>query len=604
MIILGISAFYHDSAIAIVRDGEILYAAQEERFSRKKHDAGFPMNALKNAYEYCNLSAGDIDKVVFYEKPFLKFERLLATYVQFAPKGLRSFLSAMPVWFKEKLFIKQIIKEHTGCDNILFIKHHESHAASAFFPSPFKESAIITIDGVGEWETLTIGRGTENKIEINKTMNFPHSLGLLYSAFTYFNGFRVNSGEYKLMGLAPYGRPKYVNKIYDNLIDVKDDGSFRLNLDFFNYHTGLTMTNNKFHKLFGAKPRKNETDIRELDMDMAASVQLVLEETVEKIIRHTKREQGGDNLSLAGGVALNCVANGKILKKQIFKNIWIQPASGDAGAALGAALYIWYHHQNNKRVVDNINDLQKGSLLGPSYKKDEIELFLEKNKIEYKKLDEHKLPIKIAELLKNENVIGLFSGRMEYGPRALGNRSIIGDARSKNMQKVMNIKIKFRESFRPFAPSLLEEHTGNYFDFAKSSPYMLLVYNIKEDKKVNLSDDETLKNGLGKLDIARSVIPAITHVDYSARIHTVDKKTNPFYYNIIKEFYNQTACPVIINTSFNIRGEPIVNKPEDALRVFQNTDMDYLLLENYLIKKEDKDRKNINYKWIEQFPLD
>ncbi len=604
MIILGISAFYHDSAIAIVRDGEILYAAQEERFSRKKHDAGFPMNALKNAYEYCNLSAGDIDKVVFYEKPFLKFERLLATYVQFAPKGLRSFLSAMPVWFKEKLFIKQIIKEHTGCDNILFIKHHESHAASAFFPSPFKESAIITIDGVGEWETLTIGRGTENKIEINKTMNFPHSLGLLYSAFTYFNGFRVNSGEYKLMGLAPYGKSKYVNKIYDNLIDVKDDGSFRLNLDFFNYHTGLTMTNNIFHKLFGAKPRKNETDIRELDMDMAASVQLVLEETVEKIIRHTKREQGGDNLSLAGGVALNCVANGKILKKQIFKNIWIQPASGDAGAALGAALYIWYHHQNNKRVVDNINDLQKGSLLGPSYKKDEIELFLEKNKIEYKKLDEHKLPIKIAELLKNENVIGLFSGRMEYGPRALGNRSIIGDARSKNMQKVMNIKIKFRESFRPFAPSLLEEHTGNYFDFAKSSPYMLLVYNIKEDKKVNLSDDETLKNGLGKLDIARSVIPAITHVDYSARIHTVDKKTNPFYYNIIKEFYNQTACPVIINTSFNIRGEPIVNKPEDALRVFQNTDMDYLLLENYLIKKEEKDRKNINYKWIEQFPLD
>ncbi len=604
MIILGISAFYHDSAIALIKDGEILYAAQEERFSRKKHDAGFPVNALKNAYEYCNLSASDIDKVVFYEKPFLKFERLLATYVQFAPKGLRSFLSAMPVWFKEKLFIKQIIKEHSGCDNISFIKHHESHAASAFFPSPFKESAIITIDGVGEWETLTIGRGTENKIEINKAINFPHSLGLLYSAFTYFNGFRVNSGEYKLMGLAPYGRLKYVNKIYDNLIDVKDDGSFRLNLDFFNYHTGLTMTNNKFHKLFGAKPRKSEADIRELDMDMAASVQFVLEETVEKIIRHTKKEYGGDNLSLAGGVALNCVANGKILKKQIFKNIWIQPASGDAGAALGAALYIWYHHQNNKRITDNINDLQKGSLIGPSYKRDEIESFLEKNKIEYKKLDEQKLPIKIAELLKNENVIGLFSGRMEYGPRALGNRSIIGDARSKNMQKVMNIKIKFRESFRPFAPSLLEEHTGNYFDFDKPSPYMLLVYNIKEDKKNILSENETLKNGLSKLDIARSVIPAITHVDHSARIHTVNKITNPIYYSIIKEFYNQTACPVIINTSFNIRGEPIVNEPKDALRVFQNTDMDYLLLENYLIKKEDKDRKNINYKWIEQFPLD
>lgn len=604
MTILGISAFYHDSAVALVRDGDILYAAQEERFTRKKHDHSFPINALNDALDYCKISHKDIDCVVFYEKPFLKFDRLLSTYTQFAPGGLRSFLQAMPVWFKEKLFIKHIIQSSTKSENILFTKHHESHAGSAFFPSPFKQAAILTIDGVGEWDTLTIGRGSGNKIEIKKTISFPNSLGLLYSAFTYFTGFRVNSGEYKLMGLAPYGEPKYVNSIYDHLIDVRVDGSFRLNLDYFNYHVGLTMTNRRFNKLFGAAPRKPETPIRQLDMDLAASIQVVLEETVEKLVRYTKKEIGGDNLCLAGGVALNCVANGKILRKQIFKNIWIQPASGDAGGALGAALYLWYHHLGNKRATDGLRDSQKGSFLGPAYPPERIKEFLNVNEIEHVELREDEVAAKIASLLASEKVIGLFHGRMEYGPRALGHRSILGDARSKKMQRVMNVKIKFRESFRPFAPSLLEEETSNYFDFNHPSHYMLLVYDVREDKRLNISPDERNREGLKKLDVVRSDVPAITHVDFSARIHTVNKELNPFYYQVIEAFYKKTGCPVIINTSFNVRGEPIVNSPQDAYNVFRNTDMDYLLLERFLVEKRDEDRQKIDYEWIKTFPLD
>ncbi len=604
MIILGISAFYHDSAVALIQDGRILFAAQEERYTRKKHDPVFPEHALREAYRYCNISPDDVVYVVFYEKPFLKFDRLLSTYVQFAPRGLRSFLQAMPVWFKEKLFIKQIISEHTKNENILFIKHHEAHAASAFFPSPFQEAAIITLDGVGEWDTLTIGSGSGNNIEIGKTILFPNSLGLLYSAFTYFTGFRVNSGEYKLMGLAPYGEPKYVDKIYDNLIDVREDGSFRLNLDYFNYHVGLTMTNRKFDRLFGGSRRKPETPIRELDMDLAASVQVVLEEIVEKIVHFTKKEVGGDNLTLAGGAALNCVSNGKLLRKQIFKNIWIQPASGDAGGALGAALYVWHQHQGNKRQADGSADSQQGSFLGSDYPEEEIRKYLDENGIAYRELEAEEVPVKVAELLDSEKVIGLFHGRMEYGPRALGHRSIIGDARSKKMQRVMNVKIKFRESFRPFAPSLLAEETAEYFDFHHDSPYMLLVYDVKEDKRLDITQELEKKKGLEKLDIARSVIPAITHVDFSARVHTVDKDVNPFYHRVIKEFHKRTGCPVIINTSFNIRGEPIVSSPHDAYKVFKNTDMDFLLLERFLVEKKEEDRKQIDYEWVKTFPLD
>lgn len=602
MIILGISAFYHDSAVSLLKDGEIIYAAQEERFTRKKHDCSFPENALKNALKFCDISANDIDYVVFYEKPFLKFDRLLSTYMQFAPKGLASFLQAMPVWFKEKLYIKHIIQEKTGKSKILFVRHHESHAASAFYPSPFKEAAIITVDGVGEWDTLTIGRGKNNRIEIHKTLEFPHSLGLLYSAFTYFTGFRVNSGEYKLMGLAPYGKPLYVNKIYDNLIDVKKDGSFKLNLEYFNFHTGLTMTNKRFNRLFGASPRKLETPLRKIDMDLAASIQVVLEEIMEKIVFLTKNDIGGDNLVLAGGVALNCVTNGKILKKQIFKNIWIQPAAGDAGGALGAALYFWHNYLKNSRKVIESKDSQKGSFLGPSFDKDEILSFLEEKNIEYKSLDREEVSKTIAKIIENQKVVGVYHGRMEFGPRALGHRSIIGDARSKEMQKIMNLKIKFRESFRPFAPSLLEEKVSDYFDYNYPSNYMLLVYNVRKNKIKVKPDLVEKEEGLKKLDIEKSVIPAVTHVDFSSRIHTVDKETNPFFYNIINEFYKKTGCPVIINTSFNVRGEPIVNTPEDAYQCFKHTNMDYLLLENYLIKKTKQ--IEIDESWLKKFPLD
>ncbi len=604
MNILGISAFYHDSAVALVRDGKIAYAAQEERFSRKKHDPRFPEKALQSLYGYYGLEPKDIDRVVFYEKPFLKFERLLSTYMQFAPAGVSSFVQAMPVWFKEKLFMKSLLAGYFPGKEICFVKHHEAHAASAFYPSPFQRAAILTVDGVGEWDTLSIGRGEGNRIEIRQSIHFPHSLGLLYSAFTYFTGFRVNSGEYKLMGLAPYGEPRFVQAIYDHLIDVKADGSFRLNLDYFNYHVGLTMTSRRFNRLFGAEPRKPESRLRQLDMDLARSVQVVLEEVMMKIVRHVKKEIGGDQLVLAGGTALNCVANGKILKEQVFKDIWIQPAAGDAGGALGAALQFWYQNLDQPRSADGRNDSQQGSFLGPSHSPDAIRRFLLEEGIEFQELDPADVPARVAELIDAQKVIGVLSGRMEYGPRALGHRSIIGDARSREMQKIMNLKIKFRESFRPFAPAILEDRVTEVFDFDHPSPYMLLVYDVRRERRRALDADDLARSGLDKLSVIRSDVPAITHVDGSARIHTVDRVNNPFFYDIIDAFYRRTGCPVVINTSFNVRGEPIVNTPRDAYQCFRHTNMDCLLLENFLVAKKDSERIDVDEEWLKQFPMD
>ncbi|MBF0523322.1 MAG: carbamoyltransferase [Candidatus Omnitrophica bacterium] len=585
--ILGISAYYHDSAACLIKDGEILAAAQEERFTRKKHDFSFP----KNAIQYCLTEAGitikDVNYVAFYDKPFLKFERLLITYLQYAPVGIASFLKAMPLWLKDKIFMKEKIREELNFEgDILFAEHHESHAASAFFPSPFKEAAILTLDGVGEWATASIGIGADNTMKLVEEIDFPHSLGLLYSAFTYYTGFRVNSGEYKLMGLAPYGEPKYVDVIKDNLIDIKDDGSFKLNMKYFNYCAGMTMTSKHFHDLFGAPPRKPESAITQRDMDIAHSIQEVTEEIMLKMAAHAKKITGKDNLCLAGGVALNCVGNGKILKQGLFKNIWIQPAAGDAGGALGAALLIWHQHLKMSRKADNIYDTQKGSYLGPDYAK-ETDDFVSKNNVVFDKYTDETFPKKIAQLIADQNVIGLCHGRMEFGPRALGARSIIGDARSQEMQSIMNLKIKFRESFRPFAPSVTEEDCPEYFDLNIPSPYMLLVADVKEDK-IFQESKTTKKEGIDKLKIKRSVIPAVTHVDYSARIQTVSEKQNPFFYAIIKEFQKLTGCPVIINTSFNVRGEPIICTPEDAYRCFMCTEMDYLVIGNYLFKRTNQ----------------
>jgi carbamoyltransferase len=607
MLILGISAYYHDSAVAIIRDGEVIFAAQEERFSRKKHDSAFPEKALAAGLKYAGIKATDLDYAVFYEKTFLKLDRLFSTYMQFAPVGIRSFLSAVPVWAKQKIFIKDQIREKLGRKNlpILFPTHHEAHIASAFFPSPFADAAVITIDGVGEWETLTIAAAAGNDFHILKRITFPHSLGLLYSAFTYFTGFRVNSGEYKLMGLAPYGEPKHADIIRRKLIDIKPDGSFRLNLKYFNYHTGLTMTGRRFEKLFGVTRRKPETTIRQVDMDLAASIQLVLEEIMEKIVRFARQHVPSDNLCLAGGVTLNCVANGKILKKQIFKNIWIQPAASDAGGALGAALTIWYRHLKNPRQADNRRDSQQGSFLGPAYSAAEIRQFLDGQGIKYSEYgDRGDLARKVAELIDNQKVIGFFQGRMEFGPRALGGRSIIGDARSSEMQSKMNLKIKFRESFRPFAPSMLEEYTGEYFDFDQPSPYMLLVYDIREKYRTQLSVTDQGRRSLDKLSVRRSVVPAITHVDYSARLHTVNKNVSPYYYDVISQFFQRTGCPIIINTSFNVRGEPIVESPQDAYRCFMRTNMDCLVLENFLIEKQQQDFVEVDESWMKEFPLD
>ncbi len=603
MYILGISAFYHDSAACIIKNGEIIAAAQEERFTRKKHDFSFPINAINFCLDYCEITSNQLDLVVFYDKPFLKFERLLETYLAFAPVGIKSFIKAMPLWIKEKLWMKEQIKEKLNYKGkVFFPEHHLSHAASAFYPSPFNEAAILTMDGVGEWTTSSYGIGSGNQIKILGDISFPHSLGLLYSAFTYYTGFKVNSGEYKVMGLAPYGEPKYKKLIYDNLIDVKDDGSFRMNMEYFNYCAGLTMTNEKFNKLFGGQPRKPESKLTQKEMDLARSVQEVTEEIVLKMGNHVFNETKMKNLTLAGGVALNCVANGRLLREGPFDNIWIQPAAGDAGGALGAALLGWY--LNNPRQTDGINDFQKGSYLGPEYSDEDILKFLKTNNIPHKKISDDEIITNTAKLLADEKVIGWFQGRMEFGPRALGSRSIIGDARSSKMQSVMNLKIKFRESFRPFAPSVLMEHLSDYFELDKPSPYMLLVANVLKNRRKEMTEQEKKLFGIDKLNIIRSDIPAITHIDYSARIQTVHKETNPKYHRLIEEFYKLTNYAVIINTSFNVRGEPIVCSPEDAYKCFMRTDMDFLVMGNFIIDKTVQPEFKEDKDWRKEFQLD
>ena len=608
--ILGISAFYHDSAACILVDGKIIAAAQEERFTRKKHDASFPKNAINFVLNYANLHLNNVDQIVFFEKPFLKFERLLETYVAFAPKGFVSFSKAMPLWINEKLFQKNLLfnklkkhdKNYKSDKNIFFSDHHLSHAASAFFPSPFEEAVVLTADGVGEWATTTVAIGKGNELEIKKEIHFPHSLGLLYSAFTYYTGFKVNSGEYKLMGLAPYGNPIYENKIKE-LIDIKDDGTFRLNQKYFNYATGLTMTNNHFHNLFGQKPRNSKNErLTQFHMDIASSIQKVTEEIMIKLAKAIHNEYGIKNLCLAGGVALNCVANGKILEEKIFDNIWIQPASGDAGGSLGAALALWHIEQNNKRKV-NINDDMKGSYLGTEFSQAQIEDELTSIGAKFETLNYNEIINLTSEYLSNEKVIGWFQGRMEFGPRALGGRSILGDPRSDKMQKNLNLKVKYRESFRPFAPSVLSEDVSEWFDLNVDSPYMLLVANLKNEKKIQMTNDEKNLFGIDKLNIKRSEIPAVTHIDYSARIQTVSKEKNKAYYDLISKFKEKTGCPVIVNTSFNVRGEPIVNKPTDAFNCFMGTELDYLVIGNCILDKKDQNLSlKKNYKT--EFELD
>jgi carbamoyltransferase len=587
--ILGISAFYHDSAASLVVDGEIISAVQEERFTRRKHDFSFPIEAIGCCLEEGGLSADDLDFVAFYDKPFVKFERILETYLAYAPRGLGSFIKAIPLWIKRKLWIKDIIAKSVGYEGkIIFPEHHESHAASAFFPSPFDEAAFLTLDGVGEWATASFGIGSGNEIKITAELHFPHSLGLLYSAFTYYTGFKVNSGEYKMMGLAPYGEPTYKELILSELMDLKEDGSFRLNMEYFNYCTGLTMTGSKFEGLFGGPPRKPGSKIKQRDMDIARSIQDVTEEVVLRMARHVHSETGLENLCLAGGVALNCVANGRVLREGTFENIWIQPAAGDAGGALGAALFTWYQYLGNARRVDGRKDFQRGSYLGPQFGGDQIREFLEANGIKFTEFGDGEIAEKVAELIDGQYVIGLFQGRMEFGPRALGNRSIIGDARSPRMQEIINRKIKFRESFRPFAPTVMREKAGDYFDMDGESPYMLLTAYVNDDVRRELREEERGLNGLEKLRINRSRIPAVTHVDYSARLQTISREDNPFYYGIIEKFYQRSGCPVIINTSFNVRGEPIVLSPQDAYRCFMRTNMDYLVMGNFLVGKKDQ----------------
>jgi len=605
MNILGISCFYHDSAACLVRDGEIIAAAQEERFSRKKQDPAFP----KMAIEYCltegGIGIGSVDYVAFYEKPLIKFERLIETQLKYAPSSFRQFLMAVPLWLKEKLWMSEFIKkELEGFQGeLLFPQHHESHAASAFYPSPFAEAAFLSIDGVGEWATTSWGIGRGNQLDIQYELRFPHSLGLLYSAFTYYTGFKVNSGEYKVMGLAPYGEPRFVDAIYEHLMDLKEDGSFKLNMDYFNYCAGLTMTNEHFDKLFGGKPREPESKLTQREMDLAASVQKVTEEVMMRMARHIKKETGRKYLCLAGGVALNCVANGKILKAGIFDDIWIQPASGDSGGALGAALFVWHKALGNPRVA-NGKDTQKGSYLGPRFDDEEIEIFLREKNIPFHKYRAEEISSVAADLLAQEKVIGWFQGRMEFGPRALGARSIIGDARSPAMQATMNLKIKFRESFRPFAPSVLKEKASDYFEIDKESPYMLLVADVKKERQRKMTQDEEGLWGIDKLNVIRSEIPAVTHVDYSARVQTVDKETNPAYYALIEQFYKKTGCPVVINTSFNVRGEPIVCTPEDAYRCFMRTNIDYLVVGNYVLDKTEQSEWKDDSDWRSEYNLD
>jgi carbamoyltransferase len=608
--VLGISAFYHDSAACILVDGKIVAAAQEERFTRKKHDSSYPHNAIEFVLKYAKLKLSDVDQIVFFEKPFLKFERLLETYVAFSPKGFVSFSKAMPLWIKEKLFQKNFLfnklKEHDqnykSDKNIYFSDHHLSHAASAFFPSPFEEAVVLTADGVGEWATTTVAVGKNNNLDIKKEIHFPHSLGLLYSAFTYYTGFKVNSGEYKLMGLAPYGNPIYEDKIKE-LIDIKDDGTFRLDQSYFNYATGLTMTNNKFHKLFGQKPRDTQKDnITQFHMDIAASIQKVTEEIMIKLSKSIQEEYGIKNLCLAGGVALNCVANGKILKEKIFDNIWIQPAAGDAGGSLGAALAFWHKEQKNKRVISSTDDMQ-GSYLGNKYTQQQIEKELETAGAVFDTFEFDEITEQTAEYLSNEKVIGWFQGRMEFGPRALGGRSILGDPRSEKMQKNLNLKVKFRESFRPFAPSVLREDLSKWFDLDVNSPYMLLVASINPERKILMSDEQKKLFGIDKLNIKRSEIPAVTHVDYTARVQTVTKDTNSRYYDLISKFKSKTGCPVIVNTSFNVRGEPIVCSPTDAFNCFMGTELDYLVIGDCILDKT-KQNPELKKDYTKDFELD
>ncbi len=608
--ILGISAFYHDSAASILKNGEIIAAAQEERFTRKKHDPDYPKNAINFVLEYSNLKLSEVDQIVFFEKPFLKFERLLETYVAFAPKGFISFVKAMPLWIKEKLFQKNFLfnklKEHDenykSDQNIFFSDHHLSHASSAFFPSPFEEAVILTADGVGEWATTTVAVGKGNHLEVKKEIHFPHSLGLLYSAFTYYSGFKVNSGEYKLMGLAPYGTPIFVDKI-KKLIDIKDDGSFRLNQKYFNYATGLTMTNDKFHNLFDHEPRNPRKEkITQFYMDIAASVQKVTEEIMIKLVKGIRNEFEIKNLCLAGGVALNCVANGKIVKEKIFDNVWIQPAAGDAGGSLGAALALWHIEQGNKRFTDQ-DDKMKGSYLGSEFDQEQIEKDLNFLGANFETFSYENLIDKTAEFLSNEKVIGWFQGRMEFGPRALGGRSILADPRSEKMQKNLNLKVKYRESFRPFAPSILREDLSNWFDLDVDSPYMLLVSDISSEKKIEMTEKQKKLFGIDKLNIKRSEIPAVTHVDYSARIQTVTKSNNKSFYDLIYKFKEKTGCPMIVNTSFNIRGEPIVNSPTDALKCFMGTEIDYLVIGNCILDKS-KQGPHIKKNHKNEFELD
>ena len=602
---LGISAFYHDSAAALVDETGVVAAAQEEQFTRKKHDASFPENAIAYCLEAANIGLGDVDHVTFYDKPFLKFERLLETYVAYAPHGFASFRMAMPVWLKEKLFLKDLLRKRLKtydskfdwANRLLFAEHHQSHAASAFFPSPFQEAVVLTMDGVGEWTTTSVSMGSGNRLEIVKELHFPHSLGLLYSAFTYYTGFKVNSGEYKVMGLAPYGEPTFKNLILDHLIDLKEDGTFRLDQSYFDYCAGLTMTNGKFVDLFGAPVRGPGDQLTQRHMDLAASIQAVTEEVVLRMTRSLARETGAKNLCLAGGVALNCVANGKVLKDGAFQNMWAQPAAGDAGGALGAALATHHGHLDLPRTVVAGRDAMKGSYLGPAFEQDDIERRLSAVGATFAVLDEDALIETTARLLADQNAVGWMQGRMEFGPRALGGRSILGDPRSPHMQKTLNLKVKYRESFRPFAPSVLREDVADWFDLDVDSPYMMLVADVKRERQRAMSDDETRLFGIDKLNVQRSDIPAVTHVDYSARVQTVHTETNPRYHALIAKFKELTGCPVLVNTSFNVRGEPIVNTPEDAFRCFMGTELDALVVGNCLLLKPDQDASlKVDYK--------
>ncbi|GBE45153.1 decarbamoylnovobiocin carbamoyltransferase [bacterium BMS3Bbin11] len=611
--ILGLSAYYHDSAAALVVDGEIFAAAQEERFSRKKHDARFPKNAVNYCLTEAGISLSDVDHVIFYDKPLVKFERLLETYLAYAPRGFRSFVAAMPIWLKDKLFLKTTLKRELAAlaelkekelPQLLFSEHHEAHAASAFYPSPYEKAAVLCLDGVGEWATTSVWLGEGSKLTPQWEIDFPHSLGLLYSAFTYYTGFRVNSGEYKLMGLAPYGEPKYVDLILDHLIDLKQDGTFRLDMSYFNYATGLTMTGSKLDRLFDGPARKPESDLTQKEMDIARSIQAVTEEVVLRLSRTVHKELGVDYLCMAGGVALNCVANGRILREGPFKDIWIQPAAGDAGGALGAALTVWHSYLEKPREANNQDDSMQGAYLGRRYTNDEISAYLDSINAPYSKLEDEVLMPKLAGILDSEKVVGWFSGRMEFGPRALGGRSIIGDPRSPKMQSIMNLKIKYRESFRPFAPAVKAESVSDGFEIDRKSPYMLLVAPVKEDKRKPMTEEQEKLFGIDRLNIPRSELPAITHVDYSARIQTIHQDTNPRFHDLISQFEARTGCPVLINTSFNVRGEPIVASPEDAYRCFMRTEMDYLVMENILLSRENQPEHKQDDSWKDEFELD